>query len=143
MRNLGFVTVSLASCFGASATGIGCDAVAVGDGLEPELTVAEDPEDAPFLMIGKADASWDSLGVAILDVANALPASELKRTVAGGGAGLSCIVAGEVVKRRPFVTLRELDEVPFVGPNVVAKLAAFARARRARGGGRRPDRRGL
>ncbi len=99
--------------------------------------VMEEPEDGAddrFLTDGHAgvrDGSPDAIGV--LQLVNALTASELEREV-----GISPVAAQRIeavrlggdgrrgtVDDTVFVSLAQLDDVPFVGPAVFEKLLAY------------------
>ncbi len=90
-----------------------------------------DPEDGSFSG-PKADGfcaeegSPEAEGILALVNDAKTTAAELDRATKDGGAGLDRRAAENIVKARPFATLAELDEVPFVGVNTCGALLHHA-----------------
>ncbi|MGE5185303.1 MAG: hypothetical protein ACM31C_24710 [Acidobacteriota bacterium] len=97
--------------------------------LLASCAVNSEPEDGAndtFLSDGKADGgiqegSPEAAGV--LRVANEVDYATLHGTVK-----LSSRAAHNIVAARPFTTLKQLDDVPYVGPIALAHMLAYAEA---------------
>jgi hypothetical protein len=89
--------------------------------------VLEDERDDAFLG-GKADdatlAEGSARALGVLQVANEAALEVLDRTDA---VGLSRRAAEQIVARRPFATLAELDAVPYVGPVALERCSRTPR----------------